>query len=493
MSARRLLGAALCLWAASASAQTGSVRPTLPALQSFPVPVQGPSFEFRFIAPLQGPALPAAALLPSAKLAPAPQARTFVAAPVFAIPARSPEAPLAVVQLEGLQDPKAVDAVWLNARAAPIVEADDAVEVEEALQAERPGRLLRALPSLRRASAAAPKGPPAPGPRSRLDRFVESLQAKLIYERFSWSSLWYYLSHRPAKHHETLRRWEAETKGRSRAVQDLEGVMLAWRAKAYMGVHQPMGPWVADPATSRREALAIWDAYYPPDPAARAAFLRYLDRVDQFAPKHRRSFYRKHAFRVFEVTPTVEPERLVERLDALLGEEELRGIEVYRRERQPRVLEDFRRAALEAIDEVNAGLEPGRRVLGVLLLGSFAGGNAAPGSDLDYQVLTEDGGAAPVAQVIEAVDRRWAVLGHPEPPSPYQYALPPNRTLLHKMHREGYLLISPYEEATRALAPPDVQEMLRAPPAGLRGKLYEYAFTAYFWTAFRVLDLKSRS
>ncbi len=106
------------------------------------------------------------------------------------------------------------------------------------------------------------------------------------------------------------------------------------------------------------------------------------------------------------------------------------------------VLEQFRGIALDLLLK-----EPEKadgKVLGVLLIGSFANGGATPGSDFDVSIITQDGSHARAKGFMDEFIARWGkdrqkqhtVTFHESP-------LRPSRWLVDAIHDCPYLIISP--------------------------------------------------
>ncbi|MCR4296575.1 MAG: hypothetical protein NUW21_13655, partial [Elusimicrobia bacterium] len=128
---------------------------------------------------------------------------------------------------------------------------------------------------------------------------VPAEKARALLRRSHWATTQFFLGSRSVLLRSMVLAQKADTADKPRAVRDLEGMWIDWRTKAYSGVVRTAGPQVADRATIRREAVKLWERYFPKDPEARASFLRYLDRVDRVVPLERPSYYRKKAFGVF--------------------------------------------------------------------------------------------------------------------------------------------------------------------------------------------------
>jgi hypothetical protein len=282
---------------------------------------------------------------------------------------------------------------------------------------------------------------------------------------------------------------KADTAGKDRAVRDLEGMWIDWRTKAYSGVVRTAGPQVADRATIRREAVKLWDRYFPKDPVARASFLRYLERVDRVVPLERPSYYRKKAFGVFYELPTMAPEQLAAKIDAMLTDEQLARIDEHRATRQPLVMASFRAAVIASILEVNKDLPRGRRVIAMALLGSYSIGQSGPASDIDYQLVTEDGGTSAIKPFAAALDRNWTE-NRLKDIEGFASTLPPSPEVVKDSFADGYLIISPDAAAVAALSKDSF-----APPAPtswsrLRGRAAGAFWKAWVWSYFRLADLR---
>jgi hypothetical protein len=318
---------------------------------------------------------------------------------------------------------------------------------------------------------------------------VPAEKARALLRRSHWETTKFFLGSRSVLLRSMVLQQKADTAGKPRAVRDLEGMWIDWRTKAYSGVVRTAGPQVADRATIRREAVKLWERYFPKDPEARASFLNYLDRVDKVVPLERPSYYRKKAFGVFYELPTMAPELLAAKIDAMLTDEQLAKIDEHRATRQPLVMASFRAAVLASILEVNKDLPRGRRVIAMALLGSYSIGQSGPTSDIDYQLVTEDGGTAAIKPFAAALDRSWAE-NRLKDIEGFAATLPPSPEVVKDSFAEGYLIISPDAAAVAALSKDTF-----APPAPtgwsrLRGRAAGAFWKAWVWSYFRLADLR---
>lgn len=318
---------------------------------------------------------------------------------------------------------------------------------------------------------------------------VPADKARALLRRSHWETTKFFLGSRSVLLRSMVQQQKADTAGKPRAVRDLEGMWIDWRTKAYSGVVRTAGPQVADRATIRLEAVKLWERYFPKDAAARASFLRYLDRVDQVVPLERPSYYRKKAFGVFYELPTMAPELLAAKIDAMLTDDQLAKIDEHRATRQPLVMASFRAAVLGSILEVNKDLPRGRRVIAMALLGSYSIGQSGPTSDIDYQLVTEDGGTSAIKPFAAALDRNWTE-NRLKDIEGFASTLPPSPEVVKDSFAEGYLIISPDAAAVAALSKDTF-----APPAPtswsrLRGRAAGAFWKGWVWSYFRLADLR---
>jgi predicted nucleotidyltransferase len=342
-----------------------------------------------------------------------------------------------------------------------------------------------------------------PGPRAQLasiaadadpDRLwtgaVPAAQAKAQLTRAHRETFKFFFGSRVGLLRDMIRQQEAETAGRERSVKDLTGMWVAWRTKGYTGRTQTAGFETADRAAVKAEALKVYARYFPKDAEARAAFDRFLDRVDAYVPLRRPSNYRKLAFGVFYEAPTLPPEALKAKIDSSLSEAHLADIARWRAERQDAVAASFKAAALQSIREMNRVLPEGKKIVALILLGSYAIGQSTPNSDVDFQLVTQDGSPDAIAPFKEALQRNWTE-NRLDKLEAFQFALPPSPEVVRDSFPEGYLVVSPDPRAVEALT---FETAPRAPSAWtrLRGKAFEWAYAAWIRAWFLAAAVRER-
>ncbi len=286
-----------------------------------------------------------------------------------------------------------------------------------------------------------------------------------------------------------IKEQENASKGRDRAVKNLEGMWVAWRTRGYSGRVQTAGFEVADRVTVRREALKVWDKYYPKDAAAKEAFLRYMARVEAYVPAGRPSNYRKLAFGAFFLTPIVPVADLAARIDAMLSAEHLAAIEKHRAERQDAIVASFKAAALASIREVNKTLPAGKKIVAVSMLGSYSIGQSTPDSDVDYQLITQDGSADAIEPFKKALDANWTE-NKLDKIEAFQFALPPSPEVVRASFNEGYRIFSPDPAAVAALSTDTFTPPVPTAWSRLRGRLFAAGYRAWILLNFRLADLR---
>lgn len=303
-----------------------------------------------------------------------------------------------------------------------------------------------------------------------------------------WETTKFFFTSRVALLREMIEQQKALAQDKPRAVEDLEAMWLDWRVQGYSGRVTTAGFGVADRASIRKDALKFFDRHWGRDEASRAAFRRYMDRVDATVPLARPSNYRKHAFAAPFDLANLPLAELPARLDSLLTGEHAAEIERHRAEKQEAILRSFTAAALASIREVNAALPEGKKIVATILLGSYSIGASTPKSDIDYQLMTQDGSSVAIKPFSEALDRNWKE-NRLEKIEAFQFSLPPSRAVVVESFQEGYQVISPDPAAVAALSKDSFEPDPATSWSRLRGKAFAAFYRAWCWTAFRLADL----
>jgi predicted nucleotidyltransferase len=213
-----------------------------------------------------------------------------------------------------------------------------------------------------------------------------------------------------------------------------------------------------------------------------------MDRVDATVPLARPSNYRKHAFASpFDLAGLSRAE-VPAKLDSLLTPEHVAEMKLHRTTRQDAVLSSFKAAAKASVIDVNKELPEGKKIVAVILLGSYAIGQSTEKSDIDYQLLTQDGGTAAIAPFKDALDRHWTE-NKLDKIEAFQFTLPPSREVVVESFQEGYQVISPDPAAVKALSK---DSFMPAPPTSwsrVRGRLFAEAYRAWCWGFLRLAEL----
>jgi predicted nucleotidyltransferase len=254
-----------------------------------------------------------------------------------------------------------------------------------------------------------------------------------------------------------------------------------------------MGPFGLREAANRvvlEDAWAVFNRFFRADDAATEAFSRFLARAQIFNPNRRVTQFRKIVTTGLLGAAVLGTAELPAYFDSLASAETGRSLLEFQAGPQQTALKLFTGLVQETILEMNAGLPPGRRIVGALLMGSFANGAAGPSSDLDLQTIAEKGSSAHIGAFYSKLDAKWEEAGMRNPISDYQYALPLSKTLITHLHREHYLILSPYPEVVAGLQRTSVEEITDRPARvrGIRGVAFHLFYVAWLTavlTAFR--------
>lgn len=167
-------------------------------------------------------------------------------------------------------------------------------------------------------------------------------------------------------------------------------------------------------AAEGRRAATRWDSAAL---GARAAFDRFLQRVLELDGKSPNRI-RKRVHEALLHASLFPAAAVASFFDRLLPPEYRSQVESFRRFRQARIVESFKREALELIrreEEAHPG--PDRyNVAGVLVTGSLIYGSGLPDSDLDFFVLTYDGTSRHVRRFMERLEELRVQHGWPDWP-----------------------------------------------------------------------------
>jgi hypothetical protein len=356
-----------------------------------------------------------------------------------------------------------------------------------AAQAPRPAE--EAVPSAREQLAAAAE------PADVSDRLwtgaADAKKAKAQLAAAHRETFKFFMGSRVGLLRSMIKEQEQKSAGTDRSVKDLEGMWIAWRTKGYSGRVQTAGFEVADRVTVRREAYKTWEKYFTKDAAARAAFDRYMERVDRYVPLSRPSNYRKLAFGAIFLTPIVPVAGLAAAVDAMLSEAHLAAIAAHRAERQDAIVASFRDASLAAIREVNKSLPEGKKIVAVAMLGSYSIGQSTPDSDIDFQLVTQDGSPDGIEPFKAALGRLW-VENRIDKLEAFQFALPPSPEVVKASFNEGYRVFSPDPRAVAALSTDRFEPPVPTAWSRLRGRLFEKGYAAWIRLNFLWADLRGR-
>lgn len=328
-----------------------------------------------------------------------------------------------------------------------------------------------------------------PAPRRRW------LRDAWLYSQIYLSSLYWYTGPRLVERWAEIQEKLRATPDKPRAVKDIKGFFIAHRVLGSTGNYSPLGFRVASQRLVVHDALAIYDRYFIDDEKARAAFLGLMQRAERYNPNRRSTQFRKALFHALREASVLEPSRVADFFDSQLGRKKAAELERYQRDEQPKVLAAFATAVNEVIVEMNRSAEPGSRVVGALLLGSFANGAAGPGSDLDVQAISEDGSARANEEFVQKLKARWKQESWSDSPvSTFQYALPMSKPLIARVHREPYLIYSPYAEVTASLMRTAEEERHDQPSRirTARGWLFQQFYSGLLRVVLALHDLKER-
>lgn len=249
------------------------------------------------------------------------------------------------------------------------------------------------------------------------------------------------------------------------SVSDARGFFVDSRMMGMIGGVRTVGSRSGSDAYVKGEAIKLFDRYFDAagDAGARPAFLAFLDRAVFYNPMRSSSNLRKHIRKALHGASILAPADMKAHFDKLMGPEVNARAAEFQNDGAQRVLDAFRAAVTATVAEEDASAS--NRVVGVVLLGSFATGAATPTSDFDLHVLTDNGSSRRVPAFVERLEKRWSA--NPDskshPVNGADFGFMPSRPMLLGMHHDRFLVISPDQELERSLSPPGAVTD-RAPP-----------------------------
>jgi len=204
------------------------------------------------------------------------------------------------------------------------------------------------------------------------------------------------------------------------------------------------------------ESLGVYDRYFSSRvPAeARAAFVDFLGRAIAYNPRRNSSNLRKQIRKALHGASVLPPAQVKAYFEGLAGSDTNDAAAEFQDASQDRVLDGFRRAVAEVVGQEDPSAAD--RVVGVVLLGSFAAGSATATSDFDLHVLTADGGSRRVASFLRRLEARWSAdaEGRTHPINGAEFGFRPSPGMLLSIHHDPFLVITPDQRLERILSPP---------------------------------------
>ena len=345
-------------------------------------------------------------------------------------------------------------------------------------------------PHARTQAAALQRQPyqPETGPFAALkDRYFH---ARLLTGHLYWYTVTHIQDLWPA-YQEKTRKLAAQ--GEASAVTRPRTFFSHMRVMGETGVFYVLGFAALNDQAVLEESRRTFDRFFDGPgigPAERRACERFLDRIALFNQAHRAHSNMKKHIRDALLAASVMPARdIAPFFDSLALKDKADQIEEFQRQGAAEIIKTYRQVVLETLTE-----EPktSDRVLGVVLLGSFARGAATPTSDMDTELIVRDGAEGRVQGFNERLVAKWEALGlqADNPITPHEHPLHPSKRLLSIVHVDGDILVFSDDAALEDALSPEPGE----PPAfttvrdrtlsGRLGRLFEYAavYTITLWT-----------
>ena len=325
--------------------------------------------------------------------------------------------------------------------------------------------------------------------------WASRMRDRIDYLRKYSNSFYWRVSYRTTSKWGSVKADGQKTPREVRAVDHLMRFYVDHLLIGSIGRYGIFGLRVTDNATVLSDSRKIYGRYFREDPAARAAFERLLERAQDFNPHRPATQFRKVIQEGMLAAATMDIGKVPVFFDALAAPEAAAHLVEYQAAQMIPDLALFDRLAKDVIHEVNRHAQPGQRVLAALLMGSYAIGAAGTKSDLDLQVVTEDGQTRHLAEFYELLQERWDAAGKSQHEiGDFQYALPPSRGLIDSIHRAPYLIFSPYPEVIAGLQRSRAEDV-RLKPAdrrGWTGTVFHLFYAGLLFGAVLLYELRGR-
>ncbi|MFI5346438.1 MAG: nucleotidyltransferase domain-containing protein [Elusimicrobiota bacterium] len=244
--------------------------------------------------------------------------------------------------------------------------------------------------------------------------------------------------------------------GRS-PVSDARGFFIDTRMMGMVGGPHIVGSRSGSNQYITDAALDIFDRYFDHSavtPATRAAFADFVGRAAEYNPLRSGSNLRKQIRKVLHSASLLPADRLQEHFENAMPAGMADASKKFQEERQEQILAAFHAAVADAVAaETPAAAD---RVVGVVLLGSFATGSATAGSDFDLHVLTNNGSSRRVTAFLANLEKRWSAdpnsAAHPINGADFGFL--PSRDMLLRIHPDPYIVMGADQRLERNLSPP---------------------------------------
>ncbi|MCX5794992.1 MAG: nucleotidyltransferase domain-containing protein [Elusimicrobia bacterium] len=352
--------------------------------------------------------------------------------------------------------------------------------------------------SLRPAAPAAPRAPPQAAAARRQSYQPETGLRAALKDRVFHAHLlahhlyWYTVTHIQdlwPGYQEKLRKLAA--RGEASAVTRPRTFFSFMRVMGETGIFHVLGFAALNDQAVLEESRRTFDRFFDGPgigPAQREAFARFLDRIAVFNVAHRAHSNMKKHIRDALLLASVMPARdIAPFFNSLALKDKTDEIEQFQRQGAPEIIKAYQEAVRQTLAE-----EPDTpdRILGVVLMGSFARGAATPTSDMDTEPLARDGQDGRTQAFNDRLIARWEALGlqRANPITPHEHALHPSPGLLSMIHPNGdFLVVADDEALEEALAPGSgsASPMIRDRTVrGWFGRVFEFGtvFAVTCWT-----------
>ncbi|PCI37476.1 MAG: hypothetical protein COB53_06375 [Elusimicrobia bacterium] len=316
----------------------------------------------------------------------------------------------------------------------------------------------------------------------------------LRYKKLQLSVANFYLGNRLRKQYQILQDARDAVRATPSAVENQTGLYIEARTKGLAGRIYPLGLDILNREALVNDSNALFNKFFDVDALTQQAWKDYV-LVALASPRAKiPSQLKKALFGILQDASTVPNAELADFFDERRWRLQGQGSHLLSFREQKKMIKTLKIAVSRAVTEINTTLAPGKRLIGISLLGSYVTRTARSDSDMDFHVISEDGAQSSRARFVERLAEIWEKMGRTEELGAFQYALPSHAGLIFKVYEKPgnmpYRVLSPYAGVEKALTANRSADRWSGAAHDLYARLFELSFRTAARVSFLWWDFK---